>query len=362
MKSLVRKAALGLALAGLAALAHAADDDSHWKFSGFGTLGAVVTNTDEAQFRTSPRQPNGADRRPDLGVDSRLGLQASAALDETFSAVGQLLTSRRDGDERVQVEWLFAQAAVAPWLDLRIGRMVLPAFLVSDSRNVGYASHWVRAPGDVYGIYPATSYDGVQAELRGDWRDSHITLQASGGKSRGRAFLLGQSLEGESDGLRSLNLVVERGNWTLRAGRTCADAHLRYTQTQQLSYADHFSGLGLARDDGRLLLQAELVWRRTSDRGLDSNNGYVTGGYRFGPWMPYATVSRNIYLGRWFGDRPSISNHAAGLRWDGWRNAALKTQLESAHSDGATFAHASPAFMTGHGHATVLTVLVDFVF
>jgi hypothetical protein len=109
------------ALAGIglcSALAAQADDGVSWKFSGFGTIGAVVTDTDQAEFRSSMRQPRGATKSsPDLGVDSRLGLQGNVKFNDTFSAVGQVLTSRRDGTDAPEIEWLLA--AVTPWLDVR---------------------------------------------------------------------------------------------------------------------------------------------------------------------------------------------------------------------------------------------------
>jgi hypothetical protein len=83
-------------------------------------------------------------------VDSRLGLQGVATYDK-FSVTGQLLTQRvGTTDIKPRVEWLFASYSATDWLDVRLGRMVLPLFVLSDTRNVGFSSVWLRAPHEVY--------------------------------------------------------------------------------------------------------------------------------------------------------------------------------------------------------------------
>lgn len=129
--------------------------------SGFGTIGATVTDNSDAQFRSDLRQPRGADESVDFGVDSKLGLQANAKFNDTFSAVGQLLVSRRSS-KAASLEWLYGQAKLPMGFTAKLGRMVLPTFMVSDSRNVGYAAHWLRAPHEVYSLYPPSSFDGGQ--------------------------------------------------------------------------------------------------------------------------------------------------------------------------------------------------------
>jgi len=357
------KAALLLAGALAATGARAEDDDRRWQFGGFGTVGAVFADTDQARFRSSPRQSRGAARTPDLGVDSRLGLQGSGQLNETFSAVGQLLASRRDGDERLQVEWLFAQASATHWLDLRAGRMVLPVFLASDTRNVGYSAHWARAPSEVYGIYAPTAFDGAQAVLRGEWAATHFTLQMSAGNAHSRLFYLGANGGIDIHALRSINLVAERGDWTARLGRTTSNTTLTgLPGNGALPFIDRFSGVGIARDDGRLLLQAEYVRRHTSDQRPDSSNYYGTAGYRLGDWMPFTTYSHRDSAGVAQPNNQPTATVAAGLRWDAMRNVAIKAQLESTQNNSLNFANATPAFAAASDRVKVVTLLVDFVF
>jgi hypothetical protein len=62
------------------------------------------------------------------------------------------------------------------------------------------------------------------------------------------------------------------------------------------------------------------------------------------------------------GASPSTRTVAAGLRWDAFRNVALKAQFESAQNNGLNFVQTTPAFEGRAGKVNVLTLLVDFVF
>lgn len=340
------------------------EDRTIWKFSGFGTVGAVVNSTNEAQFRSGPRQSRGATRSPDFGVDSRLGLQGTANFNDTYSAVGQVLTSRRDGSDRPRVEWLFAQASATPWLDVRIGRMVLPVFMISDSRNVGYSTHWVRAPSEVYGTFAMTSYDGVQAQVRTDWNSTHLVVQASTGNSTANLFVFGSKLDLTSKALHSLNLVVEHGNWMFRVGDTIVrGSELKNAPVLLPPVTDRFSGVGLSYDNGTSLLQTEYVMRRQSNGGpYDSSSYYVTTGHRLGAWMPYLTFSHFEPKGSLLTDQSVSRSRAAGVRWDAFRNVAFKAQFESVPYNSLNLVGESAGFAAGASKAHALTLLADFVF
>jgi len=342
-----------------------ADEGLVWAWSGFGTAGAVVTNTDGAQYRSSSRQSRGADKSPDAGVDSRLGLQANLNVGDTFSAVGQVLVSRGVDGMRPQLEWLFGQASVTPWLDLKAGRMVLPVFLVSDSRNVGYAAHWVRAPNEVYSLFPLTSFDGGQAQIRTDWAGTHFTLQASGGRSTVDIYGYGSKITVDVKKAYALNLLAERGDWTFRLGGvTTPDAKLKGLPVALPPVTDNFLGVGVIYDNGSQLVQGEYVIRRQGDGGaFDSDSYYVTAGQRWGAWMPYATYSRFVPKGDvLFVGSDRLATVAAGVRWDAFRGVAIKAQVESADVSATSFVNVSPALAGRRAKVTVFTLLADFVF
>jgi hypothetical protein len=132
--------------------AYAASDDasaSIFSFSAFGTLGVVRSSEDRADFTASPLAPDGPGFTDawSTGVDSRLGAQVMARFTPQLSAMLQVISEQRYNDTYTpHVEWANITYQPTPELSLRVGRIVLPTFLISDSRKVGYANPWVRPP------------------------------------------------------------------------------------------------------------------------------------------------------------------------------------------------------------------------
>ncbi len=358
-------AAAAFGLLGQAALAQ--DSGPEYKFSGFGTLGLVSTDNDNAQFRTGLRQDRGADKSADFGVDSRLGLQLNAKFNSTFSGVAQVVTSHVDGTDKPRVEWLYGQAAVAPWLDVRLGRMVMPAFMVSDTLNVGYAMHWVRPSTEVYGQYPISSFDGGQLAFHTQWGNTNASAQVSLGQAEGHIYTAGLDYKFSSSSLLGLNLQLENGSWLFRVGQVQAPDTELSNPFRPTKFDDVFTGVGLQYDNGDLLVMSEYVTRR-SDKGaaasgrLDLDSVYVSAGYRFGAWMPYVALSQlkaNNPSG-YLLTSDTRRTSAVGVRWDIYKNVAIKAQYESAEPS-MQFVNAKPS-LAALPTVNALSLTVDFVF
>ncbi|WP_043527607.1 hypothetical protein [Litchfieldella xinjiangensis] len=371
-RKLLPAALIGAALCANTQLALAAPD---LRLSGFGTLGYVTTDTNDAQFRASRRQHKGATDSGDWGVDSRLGLQANLTFNEWFSAVGQGYTSRRDGDSSPDLEWLFLQANVTDWATLRAGRMVVPTFLISDSRNVGYAQHWLRAPVEVYDASLTSSFDGLQGVLQNELGDYNITTRLSAGKASDSTInvnFIGNNVlefQEQSDRLYSIDVKAQKGDWTGRVGYTYkSENRLDLMGAKYLEGDDNFYSTGLQYDNGSLLAMSEYVMRRFSGEGavdgkFDSDSYYLTAGYRFGSLMPYATYAHFKPKGDGYGLSANTDTTAVGVRWDAARNIAFKAQVDRVSGD--RFAQQLlPDADFQHGDLPVYaySVAVDFVF
>lgn len=344
-------------------MAHAQTPE--FRFSGFGTLGATITNTDEAQYRANFRQSKGADESPDIGVDSRLGLQADVKFNNTFTAVGQLLTLRRDGSDQPRVEWLYGQADAAAGLKLRLGRMVLPSYLLSDSRAVGYSAHWLRSPREVYDGYFPTSFDGGQALYSFAVGGFNVELQGSLGNAKANFYLNGlPPLEWQIHKLSSLSATVTNGDWTARIGQTLSRDLTVDAPNAPLVFSLHsrdaFTDYGLQYDNGRILAMGEYT-TRNNDQGYSNKGYYVSAGYRFGTLMPYATYSNLHYSGAAFRGAPDDKTKSIGLRWDVYKNVALKAQVDRADTPSALI-NETPGFAAHPTPINATSVVVDFVF
>ena len=380
--------------------------------SGYGTLGVTSINKSDLEFRSSWNQSKGAGTKPDFGVDSRFGVQGVVKFNPQFSATAQVLAQRRRVDAAVNsnddlntdFEWIFGQYSPITNLDIRAGRVVLPAFMVSDSRNVGYSQPWVRAPLEVYASMPVSKLDGGQVLWRIPVGSAIVTVQPSYGRSSvniqtsswsPQGALRSSVIEGRATDVKSINLSLEWGDWLVRVGqmRSRVDVPLLALAgiTQPLRIRDKFTGVGLQYDNGKALFMAEWAQRRMKDSPVAPFTGasavevapgiflpnnqvwalsgqagtplaktygwYAGGGWRFGPLLPM------VLYGRASDEKGHTSTHSVhgSLRYDWKDGVALKAQV------GRHFARDNTAFVTperptSDRKVTVLSFAVDFVF
>lgn len=397
----LRATPLAVALALLGANAQAQSTDSIFTLSGFGTVGVVGTSKDGAEY-VIPGQTRGADKSLSGEVDSKLGVQVGAKFNPMFSATVQVL-SKQDGQGsfKPEVEWAFAKLQATPGLAFRLGRMGGPFFAVSDFRDVGYANTWLRPPIDVYGQVPVSHFDGADASWQTSVAGKQLTLQVIGGRSSSYVRttqiklknMVGFNVTTElADGL-SVRLGHVQGKLTAESASLGALVGL-LRQTPYASVGNEldatskkasFSGLGLTYDEGQWLAMVEYTKRKTESFVPDTTGWYATLGYRVGAFTPYATVSqqktdssnvnntvpaglvvaglpvRAVVDATTAGQSTPQKTVGVGLRWDAYRNIAVKAQLDSIKTTGAgQFYNAQPGF--ANERVSVYSLAVDFVF
>lgn len=364
--------------------AQAQDSGVKTRFSGYGTIAATVTDQADREFRSSMNQSKGASDKLDFGPDSRLGLQGVVDFGQGFTATGQLLAQRRRVDDAVDsnqdfdlgVEWLFAQFSPTPNIDLRLGRVVLPAFMISDSRNVGYAQPWLRAPIDVYAQMPLTTLDGLQMNWRIPVGSAIFTIQPSYGTGHSNISSGGIVIDSDSSPTYGLNATVEWGNWLGRVGQTRGTTEIVDLQLSPflplLNYdmKDKFTSAGVQYDNGQLIVMSEFAKRTQNDVPLlgrplaKTDSWYLAGGWRFGKWLPMVAYSETK-------DKLTdvkVDATAVSLRYDVVTNVALKAQITRHMArDSRAFVNAatSSAFGTDADYNDRINVFsfgVDFVF
>lgn len=376
-------ACLAVASAFCAPVALAADD-LQYRLSGFGTLGGAKTDTDGAGFRTSVSHKRGADKDFDLGVDSRAAVQGTVTYKEDFSVTAQLLGIRREeSDFDIGFEWLYAQYTGVKGLDLKAGRVVLPAFLVSDSRLVGYSVPWVRVPPLVYAMMPMSNVDGGQATYRHSVGSAVLSGQVTLGRTDTTSYtttriplgptalyLTGKS-DSESRNIVAANAMLEWGDWTARVSQITSDVNLNVayqipgfgTSRTAIKFEDTFQGAGLQYDDGSMLVVSEYVRRKTDPAVQNAYSWYIAAGYRFGTVMPYAMVSQyKVTKSTQAALEPKTKGVAAGVRYDFAKNLALKGEwARYKNHNSYIFADAASPAVKGKD-VDVMSVVLDFVF
>lgn len=350
---------------------HAADaDQSMFSFSGFGTVGVVHSSQDKADFTASPKQPDGAGYSHSWapGVDSRLGAQISADLTSQLSATLQVVVEQQwDKSYRHQIEWANVKYAFTPDLSVRLGRTILPLFLISDTRKVGFASPMIRPSGEIFRTLSVTSVDGVDVSYAFHAGEVKNTTIAFFGKHD-------EKFPGFNNAHVTARGIVNNSTYGaatfhvgyLKAKLTVPD--LVATPVPAISaLGDHgpISTLtvGASYDPGNWFASAEWVKGNADLMGRQSA-WTVNAGYRLGDFTPYASYSRLRQ------DEPSLlfnvaqSAAAVGVRWDVMKNTDVKLQYERISARDGTagiFTNVQPGF-ANDPKANVISVAVDFVF
>ncbi len=381
------------------------------KFSGFGTLSAVHSSEKNADFVSTVFQPSGAGhtRSWSFDPDTKLGGQVNAVFNDKLSAVVQVVAKHQyDNSYTPQIEWANVKYQLVPEVSVRAGRIALPAFLLSESRFVGYANPWARPPVEVYNVLPITSNDGVDATWRHQFGSINNSLQAYFGRSNAKL----STATAKAKRTWGINDSVEIGNLALRAGYDYVKADIDVPSLApllgglaQFSAAPAPLGpqaqallqkyklddmnlsmiaLGASYDPGNWFLMGEFVDRKGVGFLSDSRSWYASAGYRFGKFTPYAVYSStkahiaaepgiacpcaaafNAGLGATLESfTPTQNTTSVGLRWDFMNNLALKGQYDRINLGGTANGHLvnpQPGFVPG-GHVDLFSITLDFVF
>lgn len=322
-------AAIALMLGATAA--NAANWDDRIQVRGYGTVGVVHSDEDQADFVSMPMlQTEGAGHTDSwsTNVDGRAGLQIDAKLTERLSAVVQLVSEAAgnntcDGDPNEQfvpsLEWANLSYKVTDDLTVRAGRIVLPFLSYAEFRKVGFAQHWLRAPVEVYGMVPFTSSDGADVSYRLHAGDAINTLRAHYGyqslrtedvTAQIRAWGVNDSFERGALMLRAAYMDIRFdtpgpgfqplvNTFVMLAGASPAGQNaapiaraLGRRFDPSLGQEVRLYSLGASYDPGDWFVMGEVV-REESDGIVGKDTaGYVSLGGRFGSWTPYATYAR----------------------------------------------------------------------
>lgn len=391
MRYSIQRLAVLLVLPMLSGSAEAATFD----VSGFGTAGFTVTDTDDAEYIRGG-QIVGAERRGNAGVDSLAGLQPTVHLSDRISGTAQLLLRRRyDPDFTLDVPMAFIKAELTKALAVRVGRLPLPVFMVSDFRQVGYANTWLRPPLEVYGQVALDSVDGADMLYSGSSGGLSYTAQGFYGAtsyvSGGNTIKVKRFI--------GLNASATFGPLTLRAGRVMNEVTLDAPGATQLiagvraagfaaladqldvtNKAASFTGYGASLDWRNVIAQAEYTRVFVNGFPAETSGRYGLVGYRIAKFTPYAIHSRRSQLSERSNNviprvgpliplalgvnaiisAPEQKSTALGLRWDVADSVALKAQYDYVEPVGpGLFANVQSDFK---GPVNVFGLAVDVVF
>jgi hypothetical protein len=194
------------------------------KLRGFGTFGVVRNTNSNVDFLDNLSQPRGAgySHKWDFGVDSKLAVQADAKFNDKLSASWQVMSQRQTNDTyQPQNEIAFLKYQATGDLNVRLGRIPAPLFMVSEYRKVGYVNPWIRQPNEVYFQVPFNSVDGGDVsyqfgagDFTGNFQVAAGTMRPATVKSEGDVSTL------TGDNALTINFIGEYGPVTFRIGHS----------------------------------------------------------------------------------------------------------------------------------------------
>lgn len=351
----------------------AIDFGDHFRLEGFATLGVFQADDPVAMVRADPRQKDGSlDGKLQFDADTILALQATVNPTGPLKGVVQLI-SKQDyqGSLSPRVEWAYLGWDVHQFLNVKLGRVVAPVFMTSDTRNVAFAQIMARPMNTVYQINPITNVDGGNIKWTHRLENADLGLEAMIGQSKvsnslgtfkaRRTYGLGArynvgpwTLRG---GITSMNLDIDSAYLsqavaTLQALPVCTNCSTVVPQRFRLSDIDaRIQTLGLLYDDDTNIVQAEYAFRPSNSVLVTRADGwYIMAGRRMQDWTPYLGAGQfqaqespiglqptdatyataidfqnNSLAGLGRGNRTQLT---AGVRWDFAPKFALKLQWD----------------------------------
>jgi hypothetical protein len=353
-------------------LSHTAEADNGlndlsdmFTYSGFGTLGVARSNTNKAEYVIS-NQMTGATENFDYKTDSKLGLQGTFAPTSWMSGTVQALAAEQDTSGIItQIEWAYLKVQPIADLSIRYGKMELPLFLVSDSRNVGYTTTWVRAPDAVYGEALFDTYEGGDISYKLGLGKYSVTAHALLGAPNPVAQLAGPGFAQVFTGhhMYGYDVTADLDIATVRASVLELDYRTYSYDALNQDGKYHFYSVGVAYDRNNIIAQFEFIELRTGDPTDAVNGWYVMGGYRLDKWLLYLIYADSHQNPAAGGTVPEMNGptESVGVRLDWFKSVDFKAQFDHAKAFdyGTPFINIQPDFKN---QANIFSVAADFVF
>jgi hypothetical protein len=277
------------------------------RINGFANLIGGITSSDNALY--------GYNDNISFSEESLFAIQVSGDVNEKMTATGQIV-ARADNDYNAEFEWAYITYAANDNVNISAGRLRMPLFNYSASKDVGYSYHWINTPRSVYDV-PFNNIEGIRVDYSnyaGDWE---YGLNVSAGAFTGPAF--GTDLKGDNVILLSgeatydwfkIRGVAGTGKTSLDIGNssdvTLVEAAGGLTLLNAFGFANLSDSLRWEEDKGKFLglslqidkfdwfVSAEMTQIDVAESFITKTDAYyVTAGIRVGAWTPSITYEKS---------------------------------------------------------------------
>ena len=257
------------------------------QFSGFATLGAVYSDSENYGYRKHVSSDNAVySGEVDFKQHSLLGLQADWNISSSFDFVYQgVLRELPEPSFDRYTTLAFLRYEVNTNWSIRLGRIAADLFLLTEYRDVDFAYIWATAPNEVYSIVPFRSLDGAditysKRALGGTFSSKFFT-----GKSSAEVSKHATSEEIKVEDVIGGSLSFDYFDWVLSA---------KHTQVTIANEPE--SNVFLATQISQV---PEVLWPNSQAfaqsvlmKGHKVNYSSFSGQYQWGNWLSTTELSQ----------------------------------------------------------------------
>ncbi|MGI2258879.1 hypothetical protein [Shewanella sp. GXUN23E] len=356
-------------------------------FSGFGNLGVIHNDSRNLKFHRDYTM-DGVPQGWSANADSLLGLQLDAQLNDRFDALIQVVLKDRVSHQLSDtVEWGFIRYRPDDNWAIRVGRLGLDLYMLSEYRDVSYAYLWARPVPEFYSLISSISkYDGADISYRRHAGDYLLEAKLAYGTNKADLAGADQDITIKLNQVYALTLSMSSAEWLWRVAVAMADTTGMSEPSSELIYAleqvpsqlwPEAAGLageirfenrdavyyaaGVQYDNGDWLVQSELGYTDTNwDMLMPYVSGYLSVGRRIEDFTFYAVYAgvhqtqdvphvpppqispflpeqaqlelQQLYQGvnyTFMASRLEQRSWSLGLRWDFAQDVALKVQWDN---------------------------------
>ncbi|MCV6590808.1 MAG: porin [Marinobacterium sp.] len=360
---------------------------AEFSMNGFGTLGVAEVHGEQRRYGLMGEYNDELRTEP----VTRAGLQGRYQITDNLSATGQLLVKAPRNSYELEAEWAYLSYQASDELELRAGRLRLPAFLLSESLDVGYSYPWIRLPTEVYGQVPISRYIGGDMLYSFGLGDYDATLQLMLGQTDDEVYMGGAETDLESRDMWSASLTVQYDYGRVRIGHLASsiDVDTDFTTVAEMPPGSFvtgnarrdfglvlegldgsFTSLGYTYENNNWIGYGEVAVRKVDGPDFpDTRSAFLTVGYRFDNLMPHLTwgwaeITDDARVNGVSIKDGEQTSWTMGLRYDPQPGLAFKVEYNVIETEGRNGFSGlfETAGMPRNADAEVLSLAVDFVF
>ena len=188
-----------------------------FRLSGFATLGVTWSGNEELGFRRDLYREGLFDGDASVKADSILGLQLDARFTDALGGAIQLVGKDRLEDSlENSVEWAYLRYQIDPQWQVRVGRIGLDIYLLSEYRSLGFSYLWTRPPMEFYTTVPYDSFDGLDITWTRPLGSGQLRAKVHAGETANDFLVASEVVELKLGPIYGASLVWETDTWQWR--------------------------------------------------------------------------------------------------------------------------------------------------